>query len=134
MIHKGETLKSLLRKFKVKNIDIAPALGVNSNYLSTLFKDPDLNDDIINKACEFIGVDRDKYFSEEALSPPSELYRKKYEELLDKHLVQKEEWLDEKKKLLDEMADYISEIASLRREVTHLNAQVDEYKSGKRVG
>ena len=62
MIHKGEKLRELIRKNKAKNINVAKHIGINSNYLSTLFKDPDLSDEIIGKACEFLGIDMDEHF------------------------------------------------------------------------
>ena len=62
MIHKGEKLRELIRKNKAKNIDVAKHIGINSNYLSTLFKDPDLSDEIISKACEFLSIDMNEHF------------------------------------------------------------------------
>ena len=75
MIHKGEKLRELIRKNKAKNIEIAKHIGINSNYLSTLFKDPNLSDEIIEKACEFLGIDMKDHFTNRH---DDEVYMEKY--------------------------------------------------------
>ena len=76
MVHKGEALRQLIREKKSTGKKVAEHLGINRTYLSTLFNDPNLKDEYVDKACEFLGVSRQDYFEEVSVSGDS--YTDKY--------------------------------------------------------
>ena len=76
MIHKGEILRKLIRDKRSTVGKVAEHLGLNRSYLSTLLNDPNLKEDFIERACEFLGVDKDQYFSENPLPPAGSLMEK----------------------------------------------------------
>ena len=92
---------------------VGEALGYDHTYFSRLLRDENLRDDIVDKACEFLGIDKDKYFNENAFLTNDDSFQLKYEALLDRYLVEKERWLNEKHKFIDEIGELKRENADL---------------------
>lgn len=108
MVHKGEVLRKLIREKKTTGGKVAEHLGINRSYLSTLFNDPNLKDEYIDKACDFLGVDRDEYFSEDS---EQNSYINKYIEAMER--------------LTNLQADNIE----LMKENAHLKEELEQYRS-----
>lgn len=121
-MHKGETLKGLIKKSSFTQRKVAGELGVDEQYFSRLLKEENLKDDIVEKACAFIGVDYDKHFGAGVQEPEGD-----YISTLNfnQYLREKSDWLNEKHELLKEIGEKNKEISELTAENFQLKAKLN---------
>ena len=80
MKHKGEILKGIIKTSAYNITQVAEGIGINRSQFSTMLNSTNIKDEVIERACEFLGVDWHNYFSEELATD----FEKRYYELLEK--------------------------------------------------
>lgn len=64
MKHVGKTLKSYIETNKLKKRDIADAVGISYNYLSTIFTRASIDCGLLEKLCKATGLSTGQFFDD----------------------------------------------------------------------
>lgn len=122
-MHRGEILKNLIKRSSYTQKNVAEGIGIDHQYFSRLLKNKDLRDEVIDKVCAFLGVDREKHFNEDALLDESDLYKKKYMDA-------QREFLEKEVELYREIMNLQEKISGLYDEINSLKSQLADRKAG----
>ena len=127
-MHKGQILKKLIKSSSFTQRKVADHLGVSENYLSTILKDANLKDEIVDPVCALLGINRDEHFIEDDSSNKVS-YKQKYEDLQDKYMEEKEAWLTDKQASILRESELNNEVYELKRELITLREKLSKYES-----
>ena len=135
-MHKGLILKDLIKNSKHSQKEVAKHLNIDPSYLSLILRDADLKDDVIERACAFLGIDQREHFIEDKTNSSTDGYKAKYEALMekyenviDKHMEEKESWLQDKHQWIVKESELNNENFELKRENLALKEKLSKYES-----
>jgi transcriptional regulator with XRE-family HTH domain len=121
-MHRGDKIKSLIKQSGVSQKSVAETMGLKATNLSTLLKDKDLKDGIVERICEVVGVDYESNFgagAEEAVNTQSGSTIS-----LEKYLLEKTEWLNKQQDYMDKLEEKNEAILELTAENYQLKEQL----------
>lgn len=98
-MHKGRILKDLIKKSPYTQKKVAEGVDIDEKYFSVLLKNSEVKYDVIRKVCEFLGVDMEKYFSDDPFIQQDD-YMTKYIDAMEKLTKSQEELLACKAELM----------------------------------
>jgi transcriptional regulator with XRE-family HTH domain len=117
-MHKGQILQSLIReRSDFSQRDVATHLEKSEKYFSALLQNGKLKDELIRKACKFIGADFEENFGAGAESEVGVS--------MNQYLKEKGDWLNEKAELLENIGLLNNQVAELTAELYKLKEQLN---------
>lgn len=69
MKHVGQLLKNHIETNRLKKRDVANAVGISYNYLSTIFTRPSIDCELLEKLCSATGMSTGEFFDDKGGQP-----------------------------------------------------------------